>query len=99
MKKWITVLIMALFSFLCANMVYAAADTWTQKANFGWTGTEEKGTARVDAVAFSIGDRGYLGTGYDGSNQKDFWEYDPINDVWTQMADFGGAEAQDDRRR
>ena len=21
---------------------------------------------------------------------KDFWEYDPATDVWTQKADFGG---------
>ena len=85
--------------FLCsinilfnANMLFAAAGTWIQKANFGWTGTEEKGTARVDAVGFNIGDKGYVGTGYDGSNEKDFWEYDPVADIWTQKADFGGTE-------
>jgi len=32
-----------------------------------------------------------MGTGYDGTNVlKDFWEYDPLNDTWTQIADFGG---------
>ncbi|MEO5675778.1 MAG: T9SS type A sorting domain-containing protein [Chitinophagales bacterium] len=60
-------------------------NTWTQKADFG-------GTARLSAVGFSIGSKGYLGTGYDnwGHYKKDFWEYDPDADTWTQKADFGG---------
>ena len=59
-------------------------DTWTQKVNFG-------GTARYSAVGFSIGSRGYIGTGYDGSAfKKDFWEYNPLTNAWTQKADFGG---------
>jgi hypothetical protein len=62
-------------------------NTWAQKADFG-------GTARSDAVGFSIGSKGYIGTGYseysDYSNKKDFWEYDPITNVWKQKADFGG---------
>ena len=37
-----------------------AQNTWTQKADFG-------GTARSSAVGFSIGSKGYIGTGYDGN--------------------------------
>lgn len=52
------------------------------------------GTARLGAVAFSISNKGYLGTGflYDGTEHyfNDFWEYDPATDVWAQKADFGG---------
>lgn len=59
-------------------------DTWCQKSNFG-------GIARKGAVAFSIGNKGYVGTGDGGSGgKKDFWEYDPATDSWTQKADFGG---------
>ena len=36
-----------------------AANAWTQKADFG-------GTARYCAVGFSIGSKGYIGTGWDG---------------------------------
>lgn len=57
--------------------------SWTQKANFG-------GTARNSAVGFSIGSKGYIGTGDDGARKKDFWEYDPVTDAWTQKAAFGG---------
>jgi len=51
-----------------------------------------EGVPRSDAVAFTIGDKGYIGTGYDGSDRlNDFWEYDPLLDSWTQKADFPGA--------
>src|SRR5206468_1140961 len=61
-----------------------AQDTWTQKADFG-------GTARYAAVGFSIGSKGYIGTGTEiGSNVQDIWEYDPTTNSWTQKADYGG---------
>jgi len=58
---------------------------WTQKADFA-------GGDRCWAVGFSIGNKGYIGTGRDVVNYKqDFWEYDPSSNVWTQKADFPGA--------
>ena len=57
---------------------------WTQKADFG-------GTARTAAVGFSIGNKGYIGTGNSGGVfQKDLWEYDPLTDTWQQKSDFDG---------
>ncbi|MGB5218448.1 MAG: hypothetical protein WBN66_09115 [Smithella sp.] len=68
----------------------AAANTWTQKANFGVTAAGVPALARKSAVAFSIGTKGYVGTGYDGTNYyNDFWEYDPATNVWTLKADLG----------
>ncbi len=61
-----------------------ATNVWTKKADFG-------GAARYGAVGFSVGNKGYIGTGYDGiSYLKDFWEWDQATDVWTNKADFGG---------
>jgi len=60
-----------------------APNTWTQKANFG-------GTPRLQAVGFSIGTKGYIGTGGIGGFVNDFWEYDPSSNTWTQKANFGG---------
>lgn len=59
-------------------------DTWTQKANMN--------IGRERAIAFNIGSKGYIGTGTQGGalGAKDFWEYDPVFDTWTQKADFGG---------
>ena len=86
MKKSILVVVIALlYSFLNANMLFAAANTWTQKSDFG-------GTAREMAIGFSIGSKGYIGTGKNASAYKDFWEYDPSTNTWTQKADFGGVE-------
>src|SRR5207302_1119122 len=53
------------------------------------------GTPRTWAVGFSIGTKGYIGTGLDTttlnqSRAKDFWEYNSITNVWTKKADFGG---------
>ena len=45
---------------------------------------------RHAAVGFSIGTKGYIGTGVNSVYLKDFWEYDPSTDSWTQKADFGG---------
>ncbi len=58
-------------------------NAWVRKTDFG-------GTGRWGAVGFSIGAKGYIGTGYDGSYKKDFWEYDPAGNTWTQKTDFGG---------
>ncbi len=63
-----------------------AANSWTQKADFG-------GIARESAVGFSIGSKGYLGTGIISTSPyyvKDFWEYDPVANTWVQKADFEG---------
>ncbi|TAL58907.1 MAG: hypothetical protein EPN85_10490, partial [Bacteroidetes bacterium] len=67
--------------------------TWTQKADIpgGWPWPGTKAT-----VGFSIGTKGYVGTGYylDGmgmsNNSADFWEWDQATNVWTQKANFGG---------
>jgi hypothetical protein len=64
-----------------------AVDAWTRKADFG-------GEARASAVGFSIGSKGYVGTGSGSLLLKDFWEYDQANNIWNQKADFGGTARQ-----
>lgn len=77
-------LIIVVVSILNIESIFAQCNTWTQKADFG-------GTARRYAVGFSIGDKGYIGTGLDDSgNTLDFFEYDSNTDMWTQKANFGG---------
>jgi N-acetylneuraminic acid mutarotase len=60
-------------------------NTWTQKADFG-------GGIRAFATGFSIGAKGYIGTGENNNLNlyKDFWEFDPVANTWSQKADFGG---------
>ncbi|MBL0259435.1 MAG: hypothetical protein IPQ03_18600 [Bacteroidetes bacterium] len=57
-------------------------NTWTQLADFG-------GNPRINAAAFSIGAKGYVGTGSDGIiNHNDLYEYDPSNNTWVQKANM-----------
>jgi sugar lactone lactonase YvrE/N-acetylneuraminic acid mutarotase len=71
-----------------------ATDNWTQKASLPVT------IARLGAAGFSIGTKGYIGTGSKdpyttdlsgtSENFQDFWEWDQATDVWTRKADFAG---------
>jgi N-acetylneuraminic acid mutarotase len=49
------------------------------------------GIPRAEAVGFTIGTKGYVGTGFDGDDRlSDLWEYDAARNTWTQKADFPG---------
>lgn len=57
---------------------------WSQKADFA-------GTARRQAVAFTIDSIAYVGTGQDITGlRKDFYKYDPSTNTWTALSDFPG---------
>lgn len=58
-------------------------DIWIEKARL-------PGGPRPGATGFSIGNKGYVGTGNYDQVYKDFWEYDPSLDRWTRKADFEG---------
>jgi N-acetylneuraminic acid mutarotase len=62
-----------------------AANQWTQMASF-------PGTARWEAVGFSIKNFGFITGGFDWSsnNPNDLWQYDPFNNTWLQKANFPG---------
>lgn len=79
MKKMLT-LLLSLIALNCFGQ-----ESWTQQANFG-------GGTRYGAFSFSIGSKGYVGTGSNdtGSYKSDFWEYNSITKAWTQRASFGG---------
>ena len=58
--------------------------TWSQKADF-------EGSARKQAVSFTLNNIAYVGTGQDVSGlTKDFFKYDPTTNTWTQLNDFPG---------
>src|SRR6185436_1723602 len=72
----------------------ATYNTWIQKSSF-------PGPARYVATGFSIGTKGYIGTGSDGNLTlyNDFWEWDGDSssitfDTWTPKTDFGGTPRQ-----
>lgn len=79
--------ILALFSS-CSNDDDSddSVGNWVKKSTFN----EE---ARSSAAAFTIGNMGYMGTGYDGDDYyKDFWSYNMDTNSWQQLSDFPGIE-------
>ncbi|MDB5012726.1 MAG: type sorting protein [Daejeonella sp.] len=64
-------------------------DKWTRKADFA-------GVSRFGAAGFSIGSKGYIGTGATTADRQernavcDFWEYNPGTDKWTLKSAFKG---------
>ena len=69
MKKIIAIsTISLLIAEIILSTINVTAQSWTQKADF-------MGTGRADAVGFSIGTKGYVGTGWDdaGISYKEFW--------------------------
>jgi N-acetylneuraminic acid mutarotase len=62
-------------------------DSWLQLSNF-------PSEARVAGTQFTYNDKGYIlsgdGDDHNPLNNGEFWEYDPINDVWNQLASHPG---------
>jgi N-acetylneuraminic acid mutarotase len=60
-----------------------STDAWTKKGDFT--------APRDQPIYFTIGEKGYMGTGNNPpsapTNTKDFWEYDPNMDKWTLKAE------------
>jgi hypothetical protein len=51
---------------------HPATNSWKQEIEFS-------GSSRRFPVAFSIHDRGYIGTGTNGINFNDFWQFNPTD--------------------
>ncbi len=62
-----------------------STNSWSQKADFG-------GGTRFGAVVFSIGNKGYAGTGTSASyvDFNDLWEYNAVTNTWTQKTPMPG---------
>lgn len=53
--------------------------------------SEFEGVGRTEAVSFTIGDKVYVGGGYDGTDRlNDFWEFNQSTGTWIKKADFPG---------
>jgi len=61
------------------------ADTWTSMPSLP-AGTP----GRMHAVGMSLADGGVVGTGYNGYNYTDFWEFSFTTKTWSKMADIPG---------
>jgi N-acetylneuraminic acid mutarotase len=78
-KTALTGLLLFFFAFAGAQGV------WTQKASL-------PDTARIDAMAFAGGGKGYITQGGDITMDRlhSVWQYDPVSNTWAQKQDFSG---------
>lgn len=77
--------ILSIFTSCLFSLFSIGQNTWTQKANVGG------GVRASGGVEFTIGNKLYIGLGQNGSIYlNDFWEYDPVLNLWTQKASFPG---------
>jgi N-acetylneuraminic acid mutarotase len=82
MKK----IVLALFIGIVGTSFGQIQNTWTKMGDFA-------GLKRERAVAFSIGNYGYTGTGIDTAEivHNDLWQYDASLDAWSQVASMPGS--------
>jgi N-acetylneuraminic acid mutarotase len=85
-KKLTVIAVLAIF-FAFTRFGDNQVSSWQQMKSLGVS------SRRFVAAGFSIGNKGYVGIGLIGDEQrKDFWEYDPVANTWAQKADFGGGK-------
>jgi N-acetylneuraminic acid mutarotase len=86
MKKLFSIL----YLFICILSSSLSQNSWDKRESVG-------GSKRERAIAFSVGNRGYIGLGQDTLNLmlNDLWEYDPGTNTWTQKANFPGQARRD----
>ena len=87
MKKLFFVGMVLVLLFGCKKDSTVYLGNWIKKSDF-------EGIPRGNAASFVIGDKVYVGTGYnsDQTNEylSDFWMYDTTRDFWTKLTDFPG---------
>ena len=69
-------------------------NSWVRKADLpDIPNSSVPGTgARYDAVAFAIGNSGYVCSGYNGNYLKDLWQFTPSTNTWVQQVSFSGSK-------
>lgn len=83
-KLMVAALLLSIVNISCSDDDDFERGNWVRRSVFD-------GVPRTNAVSFTIGGNGYMGTGYDGDDYlNDFWEYNIDGNYWVQKADFPG---------
>lgn len=86
--------IFALAVFFPLLMISACSEDEEEELLGNWIERSDfEGKTRSSSVAFSIGEKAYVGTGFNGSDDEyyvDFWRYDAELNFWQKVADFPG---------
>ena len=94
MKKIKTCLRLAFSLLLLGIVVSSCSKTSVTDSDLvgNWKRSSEfEGVGRTEAVVFIIGDKAYIGGGYDGTDRlNDFWEFNYTTGTWIPKASFPG---------
>lgn len=60
-------------------------NTWVASSDFPGSGIRF-------TSGFTINDTIYMGTGFSNAFEKAYWQFDPLTEAWTQIADYEGNE-------
>lgn len=72
-----------LLSALCSSTLHA--QTWVKKSYY-------PSPDRLTVMGFAVNGKIYTGGGYTGGSWlNDFWEYDPLTDIWTNKGNLPGS--------
>lgn len=94
-KRKITMARQLLFLLIGSISLLSCSDDDSEEDDLGnWlVSSTFDGIARSSVSGFTIGNKGYVGTGYDGSDYlNDFWEFNIDGGFWVQKASFPGNE-------
>lgn len=85
-------IILIILLLVSLNTQAQTENFWVKKSDFG-SNMIGNGLKRERAVAFSIDNYGYVGTGVDTAEMvlNDFWKFDPILNAWSQIATLPGS--------
>jgi N-acetylneuraminic acid mutarotase len=81
-----------LIVIVCTLLSSCAKETTSDDLIGNWKRESEfEGVGRTEAVSFTIGNKVYVGGGYDGTDRlNDFWVFDQGSSTWLKIADFPG---------
>jgi len=83
-QRLLFIVAMSVALFSCGSGSNNNNGDWVTRSAFG-------GPNRGSAVAFSIGNVGYVGTGFNGLYYyNDFWAFDPTQNQWTEVDTLPG---------
>ncbi len=95
MKRYINSLQSCSIAFIIGfSLIFASCEDSDDTEEIGnWVELSDfDGVPRTDAVAFTIDNKAYLGTGFEEGNTRlrDFWSYNPELNFWTRLDSFPG---------
>ncbi|UII25639.1 galactose oxidase [Fulvivirga maritima] len=88
--KFMPLLLVGVISLYLAGCTSDSDESTSEDGNWIKRSSMD-GRQRSGAVSFVVGNKAYIGLGFDGDDYlRDFWSYNPDNDNWVKLDSFPG---------